>query len=252
MALPARDDVVVRLVLLQHEPHRAHVVPGVAPVAPGVEVAERHVALEAEADRGGRVRHLARHEVERAPRGLVVVEDPGRGVQPVAAAVAPRDEVRVRLGHAVRSHRRKRRLLVLGHLPRLAEDLARRGLVEADARVDAPDGLEERSAPDRGELRREHRLPPRHGHERGRGEVVDLVGTARGQHVDQGELVEHVGLGEVELGAERGEVREMRRDRLAHDAEDLVALLEQELGQERPVLPGDPDDECAARGHLSA
>ena len=44
----------------------------------------------------------------------------------------------------------------------------------------------------------------------------------------------------------------MRRDRLAHDAEDLVALVEQKLGQERPVLAGYPDDECAARGHLSA
>ena len=173
-------------------------------------------------------------------------------MQPVAAAVAPRNEVRVGLGHAVRGDGRERRLLVLGHLPRLAEDLARRCLVEADAHVDAPDGLEECSAPDRGELRSEHGLPPRHGHERGRGEVVHLVGSARRQHVDEGELVEHVGLGEVELRAEGGEVREIRRDRLANDAEDLVALVEQELGQERSVLTGDPDDECATRGHLSA
>ena len=35
-----RDDVVVRLVLLQHQPHGAHVVVGVAPVALGVDIAE--------------------------------------------------------------------------------------------------------------------------------------------------------------------------------------------------------------------
>ena len=36
-----RDDVIVGLVLLQHQPHRAHVVAGKAPVATRVEVAER-------------------------------------------------------------------------------------------------------------------------------------------------------------------------------------------------------------------
>ena len=74
--LAGRDHVVVRLVLLEHQPHRAHVVAGVAPVAPRVEVAEPELACEPERDRRRRVRDLARDEVERPPRRLVVVEDP--------------------------------------------------------------------------------------------------------------------------------------------------------------------------------
>ena len=38
--LSGRDDEVVGLVLLEHEPHRADVVARVAPVAPRLEVAE--------------------------------------------------------------------------------------------------------------------------------------------------------------------------------------------------------------------
>ena len=41
MAHAGGDDVVVRLVLLEHQPHRAHVVAGEAPVALRVEIAER-------------------------------------------------------------------------------------------------------------------------------------------------------------------------------------------------------------------
>ena len=40
VCLAGGDDVVVGLVLLQHQPHRLHVVAGIAPVALGVEVAE--------------------------------------------------------------------------------------------------------------------------------------------------------------------------------------------------------------------
>ena len=100
--------------------------------------------LEPERDRRRAVRDLAREEVERPPRRLVVVEDPERGVQPVAAAVAAGDEVAVRLGDAVRGQRRERRLLGLRRLGGLAEDLARRRLVEADRRVDLADRLEQR------------------------------------------------------------------------------------------------------------
>ena len=49
VALAGRDDVVVGLVLLQHQPHRAHVVAGEAPVALRVEVAERRASRQAPA-----------------------------------------------------------------------------------------------------------------------------------------------------------------------------------------------------------
>ena len=79
--------------------------------------------------------------------------------------------------------------------------------------------------------------------------------TAR-QHVHQGQLVEHVGLDELDLVTNADEVVETTRDRLPHHSEDVVAFREQEFGEERPVLSGDPDDERSPAvhrvGHLSA
>ena len=43
VGLAGGDDVVVRLVLLQHQPHGPDVVAGEAPVPLGVQVAERHL-----------------------------------------------------------------------------------------------------------------------------------------------------------------------------------------------------------------
>ena len=73
--LARRDHVVVGLVLLEHEPHRRHVVAGVAPVARGVEVAERDLVLQAELDARDRVGDLAGDELEPAARAFVVEED---------------------------------------------------------------------------------------------------------------------------------------------------------------------------------
>ena len=72
---PGGDDVVVGLVLLQHQPHRLHVVAGVAPVALGVEVAEHELVLQAELDPRHRVGDLAGDELEPAARALVVEQD---------------------------------------------------------------------------------------------------------------------------------------------------------------------------------
>ena len=52
VGLAGRDDVVVGLVLLQHQPHGLDVVAGEAPVALGVEVAEPQLVGQAELDPG--------------------------------------------------------------------------------------------------------------------------------------------------------------------------------------------------------
>src|SRR5262249_33266387 len=54
-----RDDVVVRAILLEHQPHRAHVIAGKAPVAMRLEVANGKLAGEPELDPGDAVRHLS-------------------------------------------------------------------------------------------------------------------------------------------------------------------------------------------------
>src|SRR5262245_56242137 len=63
-----RDDVVVSLRLLQHQPHRADVVTGKAPVAAGVAITERQVIGQTKLDARHAVADLAGHELEPAPR----------------------------------------------------------------------------------------------------------------------------------------------------------------------------------------
>ena len=70
--LAGGDDVVVGLVLLQHQPHRLDVVAGVAPVALGLEVAEHEVFLQPELDASDGVGDLAADELDARdarPRG---------------------------------------------------------------------------------------------------------------------------------------------------------------------------------------
>ena len=112
-----RHDVVPGLVVLHHQPHRADVVAGVAPVAAGRE------GRRARARPRGRARSPRRHarpsgqEVHGPERRLVdFVEDPAAREHPVPLAVAPRDEVRVGLRDAVRRQRARGHLLVCGDI----------------------------------------------------------------------------------------------------------------------------------------
>ena len=66
------DDVVLRHVLLEHQPHRLHVVPGEPPVALGVQVPQMQLVHQPELDRGRMPAHLASHELQPPPRALVV------------------------------------------------------------------------------------------------------------------------------------------------------------------------------------
>src|SRR5438132_13916270 len=102
------------------------------------------------------MRDLARQELERAPRGLVVVEDPGAREHAVATPVRAGAEMRVGLGNAVWSQRGEWGRLRLRNLPRLAEDLRGRRLVEADCGVDRSNRLEQRGRANSRELRRLH------------------------------------------------------------------------------------------------
>ena len=156
--LAGRDDVVAGLVLLQHQPHGADVVGGVAPVTLRVEVAERQLLVELVRDARHAVRHLAGDELEAAAGRFVVEEDARRGVQVVALAVVDRDPVAVDLGHAVGAAGVERRRLALGDLDHLAEHLRRAGLVEADLGVDEPDRVEQAGDAQGRGLAGEHRL----------------------------------------------------------------------------------------------
>ena len=55
VSTPVAIDVVAGLILLEHQPHRAHVVAGEAPVARGVQVAQAQLGRQAELDAGDAV-----------------------------------------------------------------------------------------------------------------------------------------------------------------------------------------------------
>ena len=147
-----------------------------------------------ELDARDAVRHLARHELEPAPRRLVVEQHARHREEVVALAVVHGDVMREHLRHAVRAARVERRHLGLRHFAHLAEHLARRGLIEADGRVDAADGVEHPRDALRVELAGEHRLIPRRRHERHGREVVDLVRPHIVDESKERQLVEQVGV----------------------------------------------------------
>ena len=120
------DHVVAGLVGLQRQPRGAHDVGGVRPVAHRVEVAEHELVLEAELDRRGGARDLAREEVLGAARRLVVVGQPRAGEEPAVLAHRAHEAVGGELRHAVGRARAHRAALGLRALARVAEDLAAR------------------------------------------------------------------------------------------------------------------------------
>ena len=101
------------------------------------------------------------------------------------------------------------------------------------------DRLEQARDAERGEFAREHRLVPRRRHKALRREIVDLVGLGVTNDGGEGMLVEQVRGDDVNAIQQVADplVRVVRC--AAHDADDLVPLLQQQLGQVGSVLPRD-------------
>src|SRR5579859_2544366 len=95
------DDIVVRSVLLQHQPHGADIVLGVAPVAAGFEIAEFQHVGQAQLYPGGAVGHLAGDELDAAQRALMVEQYAGAGMQAEALAIVHRAPMSIELGDRI-------------------------------------------------------------------------------------------------------------------------------------------------------
>ena len=172
------QDVVVWRIALQDAPHALHVVPGVAPVALGVEVAEVGLFLQAQRDPRHRAGDLARHERLAPARALVVKQDAVGGVDAVGLPVVDRDPVRVELRHAVRAAGVERRRFRLRRLLHLAVELRGGGLVEAGLlrQVEYADRLQEAERAEGVDIGRVLGRVERDLHVALGREVVDLVG----------------------------------------------------------------------------
>ena len=176
----------------------------------------------------------------------MVEQDPRDGVEAVALAVVHGDPVAVGLGDGVGAARVERRRFVLRRFPRLAEHLGAGGLVEADLGIHEADRIQHARDADRRELPGQRRLHPAGRHERLRRQVVELGRPRRAQRSHQRALVEQVGLVQHHAPAQMRDALEGLGARAPHEAVDLVALLEQELGQVGAVLAGDAGDQRAA------
>ena len=251
------DDEIVRGFLLEHHPLHADVVLGVAPVAQGIDVAEKQAGLEALGDVGDGAGDLAGDEGLAAARGLVVEEDAVAGIHAVGFAVVHGDPVGIHLGHRVGRARVERGGFRLGDFLDQPVELGGGRLVEAGFlfEPEETDRFQQTQGAD----------------------GIDVRGVFGGLEGDR-----HVGLGtqvvnfvRFNFAEDAGEVRAVREvavveaearvldvrvfvnvvDTLgveqrgaAFDAVDFIAFLEQEFGEVGSVLSGDAGDEGAFHG----
>ena len=246
------DNVVLRLLLLEHEPLHLDVVAGVAPVAFGAEVAEEELLLKADLDAGEAASDLAGDECLAAEGRLVVEEDAVAGVDAVGFAVVDADPVGIHFCYGVRRTRVERSGLLLGGLLDEAVELAGAGLVELCFLFEAEDadGFEEAEGAQgvgvggvlwlfEGDL------------DVGLGaEVVDLVGLDLLDDLDEGRGVGEVAVVEKEFGmglvgvfVDVIDASGVEEGGAALDAVDLVAFGEEEFGEIGSVLSGNSGDE---------
>ena len=186
-----------------------------------------------------------RHELQPAPRTLVVEQDAGAGEQVVALAVVDGNPVAVDLSDAVGAARVEGGLLGLRHFLDLAKHLRRASLVEAYLRVHHADGVEDARHAQRRHLAREDGLRPGGGHETLCCQVVDLGGAVLAQNRHQRHLVHQVAGDELHPLLDVADAVEVDGAGAAHHPDDVVALVQQELGQIRAVLAGDAGDKSA-------
>lgn len=240
--------VVVGLVLLQHQPHGFDVVPGKAPVALGVDVAQAQFLLLAELDAGHRVGNLARDELDAAQRRFVVEQDAAGGVQAEALAIVDGDPVAIELGHAVGAARVERRVLVLALGLDQAEHLAGGSLVEARFRAELADRLEQVGHAQAVDDAGGHRLVPGSPDEALCRQVVDLLRLRLDHRALHRTGIGHVAVLVLDIAFDPQFAQAPARVAAAprHQAVDPVALLQQQLGQVRSVLTGDPSYQCTS------
>src|SRR5271166_2971335 len=128
------DHVVVRRVLLQHQPHSLDIVPRVAPVAHRLEIAERQLSGQAQFDARNAVRNLTGDKLDTPQRAFMVEQNPRGRMHAEALAVVHCHPMCIELGSRIRRARIERRGLGLPRLPDTAEHLGRRCLVKASLR----------------------------------------------------------------------------------------------------------------------
>ncbi len=237
---PRGDHEILGCRLLQHPPLHLHVVAGVTPVAPGIEVAQEQARLQTSSDARHAAGDLAGHEGFTAARTFVVEQDAVAGIHPVGLAVIHRDPVGIELGHAIGAAGMKRGGLPLGCFLHQSIQLTGAGLVDACGAGEAqhPHRFEDAQGAEAITVGRVFRRFETHRHVALGPEVVDLIGPHLPDDPDQvaavGEIAVMEGESGIPLMGILVEVIDAGRVEAAGptlEAMHPVALLQQQLSQ---------------------
>jgi len=245
------NDIVVGLILLEHEPHGFDILGGVAPVALGIKVAEIEVFLFAEFNGGDGTGDFAGDEGLAATGGFVVEKDAIRGVHAVALAVVHRDPIGIHFCRAVGTARPEGGFFRLRHGLHLAEHLGARGWVETGGNAGLAQGFEDTRGADAGDIAGVFGNVETHTHMALCAEMVDLVGLEVVDELYEIHAISEVavmekkpGAVDVGVGVDVVDAGGVESARAADDPMDLVAFVKKKVGEVAAVLACDACDEC--------
>ena len=245
------DDIVVGLILLEHEPHGFDVFGGVSPVTLGIEVAEVEVFLAAEFDGGDGAGDFAGDESFAAAGGFVVEEDAVGGVHAIALAVIHGDPVGIHFGGAVGTAGPEGGGFGLGNFLDLAIHLGAGGLVETGGDAGLAQGLEDAGGADAGDIASVFGDVETHAHMALGAEVVNFIGFEVVDELHEIHAISEVavvekkpGAVDVGVGVDVIDAGGVEGAGAADDSMNLVAFVEKKVGEVGSVLTGDACDEC--------
>src|ERR1700730_2589248 len=114
MGLTRREHIIIRLSLLQNLPHPLNIVPRMAPIALGIQIAKKECLLSTELNSGHRTADFSSDKSFAADRAFVIEQDTIRSMKAVGLAVIYRDPIGIQFCRCIRRARVKRCGLPLG------------------------------------------------------------------------------------------------------------------------------------------
>src|SRR6185436_8293962 len=107
MGFARRDNIIIRLVLLEHQPHSFNVFPCKTPISLSIEISHINLIVQTAFDTGDSAAYLTSYKRLSAPRGFMVEQDSVTGKHPIAFSVVDRDPVRIDFSRSIGATRIK-------------------------------------------------------------------------------------------------------------------------------------------------
>jgi hypothetical protein len=140
---PGGNDIIVGLVLLEHQPHGLDIFGSIAPVAQGIKIAKIKAILQAAMNARDRHGDFTGNKGFTAAWGFVIEKNAIGGMQRIGFTVVASDPVGVQLGGGVGRTWVKRGGLSLRDFLDFTEHLRSRSLIEADRQSGIADGVKQ-------------------------------------------------------------------------------------------------------------